>query len=528
MRRYIGYREFIQRDQRSLVGTALLLTGSHEQAIRLALWSLRTVGLSWPPPPWEDSSTHAHIALYRRFLHRPTAAGATALVRLPPRQRLLLVACLHDGRTHAEMATVLGIPVETVESEITEGLATLTKGNVDRLKKRMATAAGEASVPDLTARSMRALRRRRNRGAFLTAVAALIPIGLITAFALFPQGHAWNAALGERNPAPPTPTESTEAAPTSSPEPASDLQPWRAPRTSLAIRYAVPDGCLGGTVPAGDGAAPAQAGKVVCAGWTLKLAGSGSGGSGGSAPGSVTCEGRDRCESTMSVPDAAERLAHSDGRDSWPLSPAVSSDGHRIAYLSAAEGRYVAHDLHSGVKRYLSPVLVPSDTENGTRVSVSPDGLHFTVQLGKRRLRTDFTTGTTTLLPAGHETAAEKAAGWLRKNYRVWRDSPSGRHVAAVGTEGAEAGSLHIIDARSRLVSRHLPLPALSDPAKADPAKAEVIGWLSAREVVVKMTDKAGGHPTGFFRVDAVTGRTHRVTGLADDDLIVLGAVTAP
>lgn len=411
------------------------------------------------------------------------------------------------------MATVLGIPVETVESEITEAVATLTKGNVDRLKTRMATAAGEASVPDLTARAMGTLRRRRNRGAFLTTIAALVPIGIIAAFALLPQGHVWNSALGERNPSPPT--SSPEAARVlSSPEPAPGIQPWRAPRTSLAIRYAVPEGCSGDAAPAGGGST--QAGKVVCAGWTLTLAG------GGSERGSADCEGPAPCPSTVSVPDAAERLAHGDGRSSWPLSPAVSSDGHRIAYLSAAEGRYVAHDLHSGMKRYLSPVLVPSDTESGTRVSVSPNGRHFTVQLGTRRFRTDFATGTMTPLPAGRATAAEKAAGWLRETYRAWRDSPSGRHVAAVGAKGAEADGLHIVDARSRQVSRRLPLPSMKGATKA-----EVVGWLNAREVVVKMTGGAGDHPTTFFRVDTVTGQTHRVTGLADDNLIVLGAVTA-
>ncbi|WP_433251880.1 sigma factor-like helix-turn-helix DNA-binding protein [Streptosporangium sp. CA-135522] len=525
MRRYIGYREFVQRDQRSLVGTALLLTGSHEQAIRLALWSLREVGLSWPPTIWENTTTHAHIELYRRFLRKPTAAGATALVRLAPRQRLLLVACLHDGRTHAEMATILGIPVETVKSEIDEGVATLTKGNVARLKTRLATAASEASVPDLGARSMRALRRRRNRGAFLTAAATLVPIVLIAALTLFPQGPMWNSALGERNQ--PRSTEVPEAMQVvPSPKPSPTLQPWRPARTSLAIRYAVPDGCPGdGTAAAGE-STPPQAGKVTCAGWTLKLAGNGAGGTGGAGgatPGSVNCTGKERCESTVSVPDAAERLTHGDGRGSWRLSPALSPDGHRIAYLSAAEGRYVAHDLHSGTKRYLSPVLVPADTEAGTRVTVSPDGRHFTVELGARRLRTDFATGTMTPLPAGQATAAEKAAGWLRKSYRFWQDSPSGTHAAAVSGEESGTGSLHIIDARSRRVFKRLPLPEVDAPAKA-----EVVGWLNGHEVVVKMAGGAGGRPPGFFRVNAITGQTHRVTGLADDGLIVLGAVTAP
>ena len=52
-----------------------------------------------------------------------------------------------------EMATLLGLPLATVEAEITEAVSTLTKGNEGRLVARLATAAGEASVPDLTARA---------------------------------------------------------------------------------------------------------------------------------------------------------------------------------------------------------------------------------------------------------------------------------------------------------------------------------------------------------------------------------------
>jgi hypothetical protein len=45
--------------------------------------------------------------------------------------------------------------------------------------------------------------------------------------------------------------------------------------------------------------------------------------------------------------------------------------------------------------------------------------------------------------------------------------------------------------------------------------------------VVVKMLDKTGSDLLGFFRVDAITGQTHRVAGLPNNDPIVLGAGTA-
>ncbi|MEV4092642.1 RNA polymerase sigma factor [Streptosporangium saharense] len=509
MRGYTGYRDFIQRDQRLLVGTALLLTGSHDQAIRLTLGSLRSVGLSWPPTLWENPTVHAQITMYRRYLRRPVTTRATALLRLPPLRRVLVVACLHDGRTHEEMATALGLSREVVETEVSEAVTALAKGDAKRLSTRLATTAGEASVPDLATRSMRALRRRRVRGAVLTTVAALVPVGLIAAFTL-QQGQVWNSALGERNQ-----IASTRADSTVGPGP----QAWQTPRTSFTIRYAVPDKCPDDGASTDGKPAPSRAGKVTCVGWTLKLTG---GDEGRPALESVECERPGHCESTVKVPDAAQHLAHGDDWSYWRLTPAISGDGRRIAYLSAAEGRYVAHDLHSGEKRYLSPVLVPADTETGTGVSVSRDGGVFVVELSGRRLRTDFTTGAVTSLPEG-QTAAEKSADWMRENYRVWSDSPSGRFSAAVSPGKDGSDRLHVIDARTRKVFRDLPLPSLGDPTSA-----EVLGWPNVREVVVKLTDKRTGDLLGFFRVDAITGRLHRVAGLPDGESIVLGDLTGP
>ncbi|MGC5013702.1 sigma factor-like helix-turn-helix DNA-binding protein [Streptosporangium sp. DT93] len=528
MRRYIGYREFVQRDQRSLVGTALLLTGSHEHAIRLTLRAFHTVALTWPPAVWENSTTHAQIALYRRFLQRPSAAGDTALVRIPPRRRLLVVACLHDGRTHAEMAAVLGLPEETVRAEIAEAVETLTKGDEKRLVTRMATGAGEASVPDLTAPAVRTVRRRRRRGAMLAVTAALVPVALIVVFTMLQRGEVLNSALGgpdsgaiqghEPVRAISTPAPDTSPPPGASPETtassrAASPAPWRAPRTSSVILYAVPDRCPGKGVRA-------RPGDVTCAGWTLRL---GPGAPQGASPGRTDCEGAEPCAPTLGVPDAAQRLAHGDGRHR--LDPAISRDGRRIAYLSAAERRYVAHDLGSGVKRYLSPVLAPGDTENGTLVSVSPDGRHFTVTLGERRLRTDFTTGALTSVPAARTLPAEKAAPWLRERYASWADSPNGRYSVAVGGGKAahrDARGLHVIDAGTRRVLRRLPLPDAGRPADG-----EVVSWLNAREVAVRMSATTGGEPLGLFRVNAVTGHAQRLPGLPADGALVLGATTA-
>lgn len=196
-----------------------------------------------------------------------------------------------------------------MDAEITTAVDTLTKGSESRLITRMANAAGEASVPDLTVRSMRTLRRRRARGALLAVAAALVPVGLVAAFIVFQQGEVWNSALGKRS-QPHAAQAQEPVRAVSSPEPAGREPgavpvPWQAPRTSSVIRYAVPGPCPDAPV----GTPPARAGDVTCAGWTLTLT---SGGPESPAPGLTACEGRKPCESTLSVPDAAQRLAHGD------------------------------------------------------------------------------------------------------------------------------------------------------------------------------------------------------------------------
>ena len=144
------------------------------------------------------------------------------------------------------------------------------------------------------------------------------------------------------------------------------------------------------------------------------------------------------------------------------------------------------------MKRYLSPVLVPADTENGTLVSVSPDGRQFTVTLGKRRLRTDFTDrGPDVRYPPGRRQRRRRPSDWLRKRYPVLEGLPQ-RQVLRRGRQPRRPhpespSSLHIINTTSRKVFKRLPLPSLGEPTRA-----EVVSWLNNREVVVKMTGKAG------------------------------------
>ncbi|MBG0827916.1 hypothetical protein HS041_09070 [Planomonospora sp. ID67723] len=511
MWRYVGFREFVQRDQRSLVGTALLLTGSHEQAIRLVLQAVRTVGLAWPPAAWESPGEHARVALYRAFLRRPTAAGATALVRLPPRRRLLVVACLHNGRAPAELADILGLTVETVEAEIAEAVDALTKGDRKRLTNRFAAQAGEASVPDLSARSVTALRRRARRKVLLTAIALVLVAGSIVA--LTPQGQVWTSALaaGERAPqAPATPGTAAPSPATATASPG----PWKIPPTPFVIRYAVPGECPDGTpeMP--------WTGKILCSGWTLALMSDHNPAQYPDLP-KVNCE-PGPCETTVAVPDAVQNLGHEiDGYRE--LSPVVSRDGRRIAYLSAAERRYVAHDLPTGTKRYLSPVITPADIEHGPSVRVSADGRRFTVDLAAGRLRTDFATGKTAPPSPGETTPVEKAGRWLDGKYSVWEGSPTGRYAAATVSGEARNDVLHIVDASARRVVKRVPLPPLGEPVSGD-----VVGWLNTRAVVVELTGRASRDILGFYRVDAITGRTSRLPGVPAEDRVVIGAAPTP
>ena len=99
----------------------------------------------------------------------------------------------------------------------------------------------------------------------------------------------WNSALGEQNH--PLSTKGPETmqvipAPTEGAGP----QPWRAPKTSAVIRYAVPGRCPGEVLPAADDSVTASAVEITCAGWTLNLISSGD--ADDSSPDAKACRAR--------------------------------------------------------------------------------------------------------------------------------------------------------------------------------------------------------------------------------------------
>nr|BFE86436.1 hypothetical protein GCM10020093_090370 [Planobispora longispora] len=227
------------------------------------------------------------------------------------------------------------------------------------------------------------------------------------------------------------------------------------------------------------------------------------------------------CQTALSIPEAVQELGDGDG-SSWQFDLALSRDGRRVAYLSAAERRYVAHDLPSGTKRYLSPVLTPAEVGHGPSVSVSPDGRHFTVALTSGRLRTDFTTGSATTLSAADLTPVEKAADWLSEEYPFWADSPAASTPPPRCRGFQERRPAH--RGRRLATGRQAPAAALA----GEPVDGGVVDWLNAREVVVMLTGRTSQDVLGFYRIDAVTGRAHRLPGLPADKRVVIGATTAP
>ncbi|MBG0813493.1 hypothetical protein [Planomonospora sp. ID82291] len=99
----------------------------------------------------------------------------------------------------------------------------------------------------------------------------------------------------------------------------------------------------------------------------------------------------------IEVPDAAAYLSGDDGtRRIWtPFR--VSTDGRRVAYLSATGGRFVAHDLASGRRIELDPGLLDGlSAQDRLDLHVSGDGRFFSAaRLGGEPevYLTDFETG---------------------------------------------------------------------------------------------------------------------------------------
>lgn len=146
------FAEFVAARSERLLGTAYLLTGDLPLAEDLLQEALTRSWFVWrrldeqPETYVRKVIVDAHTSWWRRHWRGPKPTGQApesargidvsesiherevlrqALRRLSPRQRAVLVLRLHDGLDEAETARVLGCPVSTVNSLITQALARL-------------------------------------------------------------------------------------------------------------------------------------------------------------------------------------------------------------------------------------------------------------------------------------------------------------------------------------------------------------------------------------------------------------------
>ncbi|WP_406106610.1 SigE family RNA polymerase sigma factor [Micromonospora globbae] len=136
-----GYVSFVESHQHRLLRAAYLVCGNRHQAEDLLQDALLKLALRWPSVREGDPAAYVRSILYRDAVswwrrrrrewlsaRTPDKAGADrddalrlalreALVRLPPRQRAVVVLRYYEDLTEAATAEVLGVSVGTVKSQ---------------------------------------------------------------------------------------------------------------------------------------------------------------------------------------------------------------------------------------------------------------------------------------------------------------------------------------------------------------------------------------------------------------------------
>jgi RNA polymerase sigma-70 factor (sigma-E family) len=142
-----SFEQYVALRRAALVRTAYLLCGDQHLAEDLVQSALVKAVGHWKrigdhPEPWlRKVIVHDHISRWRRHRGReqltdqvPDAAAeaagrdldlATALGRLAPRQRAVIVLRYYEDLTEMETARVLGVSVGTVKSQHRDALARL-------------------------------------------------------------------------------------------------------------------------------------------------------------------------------------------------------------------------------------------------------------------------------------------------------------------------------------------------------------------------------------------------------------------
>ena len=144
-----GFEEFVAARRQALLRTAYLLTGSHEDAEDLVQVALVKAVPHWariadhPEPYVRKILARESVSRWRRrrwrelstdeIPERPSRAVdldqrevlRSALLRLAPRQRAVVVLRYYDDLTERQTAEALGIGVGTVKSHARDALARL-------------------------------------------------------------------------------------------------------------------------------------------------------------------------------------------------------------------------------------------------------------------------------------------------------------------------------------------------------------------------------------------------------------------
>ncbi|WP_327087553.1 hypothetical protein OIE66_35270 [Nonomuraea sp. NBC_01738] len=228
------------------------------------------------------------------------------------------------------------------------------------------------------------------------------------------------------------------------------------------------------------------------------------------------------------------------------LSPALSADGHRLAYYSTAQRRFVARDLRTGVTRTLSPVVDATARDISDPPRVSPGGELFAVPYGNEILLTDFRTGRTRSLPGFRSLLGLTDTSIIASPEAIDDDEPANAAVITLSLSGQERSRVTVDAAHLGAISpdgRHmastsgdrlrLTTLATGDQTAevrlrplAEPVAATVEHWLSPTKVLVNATTPDTDEFVGHFALDIATGKGERVKNLPqDDDGLAFGAL---
>lgn len=254
--------------------------------------------------------------------------------------------------------------------------------------------------------------------------------------------------------------------------------------------------------------------------------------------GTIMCAGVDLTLSsgaTLSVITAATRVVTPVDPETvrWPTQVtakvnvpfAISSDGHRVAYLDARVHQFVAMDLRTGSSRTLTPVLSAEEIGKVASLAISMDGRLFAVSLWMypRTIVTDFDTGLARDLPGicrveGLNDDVVVGTRWCEEDrysafdafVAVRRDGSTatldGTFLAGPTAEGVY---LTFPDDPRNLLLHDLKTGRMTPGARL-PRDLAVIGWLDEQHVLARSGD-------GFYRFHVRTGASEQLDGIPDD-----------